>query len=112
MALVDSIKKLSTNAVGAGSPVSVMFGMITNTNPLSVTVDQRFELTEDFLIVTEQLTRYEIDLKHKHNTSTEDTNDALVNKIVIREGLNAGDSVLLLRVQGGQRYVVWDKVMT
>lgn len=111
MSLANLIKQLGTDAVGASSPVAVLFGSVTKTNPLEILIDQRFTLDEDFLIVPEQLTRYEVDLKHRHGTSGEDTKDALNEKIVIREGLKVGDPVLLLRVQGGQRYAVWDKVV-
>lgn len=111
MALGDKIKQLGANAVHAGNPVVVMFGTVTKEKPLEILIDQRFTLDEDFLIVPEQLTRYEIDLKHRHGTSGEDTKEALNEKVVIREGLKVGDPVLLLRVQGGQRYVVWDKVV-
>ncbi|MNW46028.1 hypothetical protein D3C74_233060 [compost metagenome] len=109
MALGDKIKQLGANAVHAGNPVAVMFGTVTGINPLEVNVDQRFTLDEDFLVITESLVRYEVDLKHRHNGATMD--DALVDKVVIREGLKVGDSVLLLRMQGGQKYVVWDKVV-
>lgn len=111
MTLSDTIKRLGAGAVEAGNPVAVMFGKVTKTNPLEINVDQRFTLDEDFLIVPEQLTRYEVDLKHKHTTSSEDTGEALTEKVVIREGLKSGDNVLLLRVQGGQKYVVLDKVV-
>lgn len=112
MALGDTIKRLGIGAMEASNPVSVMYGQVTKTDPLEILVDQRFPLDEDFLIVTERLTRYEIDLKHNHIYSGGETEDALTDKIVIREGLKVGDSVLLLRVQGGQKYVVWDKVVT
>lgn len=105
MALSDTIKRLGAGAIEAGNPVAVMFGKVTKTNPLEINVDQRFTLDEDFLIIPERLTRYEIDLRHKHSTDEE----ALL--VVIREGLKVGDTVLLLRVQGGQKYVVLDKVV-
>ncbi|MCM3701421.1 DUF2577 domain-containing protein [Paenibacillus macerans] len=153
MALENTLRELAQVANSATNPVNVLFGTVTKTNPLEVNVDQRFTLDEDFLIVTEGLTRYEIDLRHrhtfdggvtssalqtpldlKHNHKIEDvatsdaledpinlrhshtygggdTGDALPDKIVIREGLKVGDAVLLLRVQGGQQYVVWDKVI-
>ncbi|MED4953424.1 DUF2577 domain-containing protein [Paenibacillus sp. FSL R5-0527] len=53
-----------------------------------------------------------LDLKHNHAYNGGMTGDALPEKIVIREGLQAGDAVLLLRVQGGQKYVVWDRVVS
>lgn len=112
MALGDKIRKLGSEAVGAGNPVAVLFGTITNINPLEVNVDQRFTLDEDFLILTESLQRYELDLKHTHLLpGSEVTKDALIDKIVVRPGLQKGDIVLLLQVQGGQKYVVWDKVV-
>lgn len=112
MGLANKIRQLGAGAVDASSPVSVLFGKVMNTAPLEILVDQRFTIDQDFLVVTQQMTRYELDLKHKHRTSAEDTQEALVDKIVIREGLQAGDTVLLLRMQGGQKYVVWDKVVS
>ncbi|MEF3309524.1 DUF2577 domain-containing protein [Paenibacillus sp. GYB004] len=105
-------KQAAKDAVEAGAPCAVMFGNITNTNPLEVNVDQRFTIDADFLIVPEQLTRYEIDLRHNHTTGSGTTGDALTDKVVIRTGLQQGDKVILLRVQGGQKYLILDKVVS
>lgn len=114
--LLDVIKTAGMDAVGASNPVTVMYGEVITVNPLSVKVDQRFTLPADFLQVPESMTRLEIDLKHVHpytdNGSVRSTSEALVEKIVIRPGLEAGDKVLLLRVQGGQKFVILDKVVT
>ncbi|MCB8816141.1 DUF2577 domain-containing protein [Desulfosporosinus shakirovi] len=114
--LLELIKTAGVDAVGASNPVNVMFGEVIGINPLSVKVDQRFTLTADFLLVPESLIKYEIDLKHIHpytdNGSMRSTSEALGEKIVIRPGLKAGDTVLLLRVQGGQKFVILDKVVT
>ncbi|WP_175598064.1 DUF2577 domain-containing protein [Paenibacillus luteus] len=98
MALLDSIKKAGAAAHAAGNPMAVMIGKVTKINPLEVNVDQRFTLTEDFLIVPESLTRFEAVLPSSE-------------KLLIRSGLEAGDAVLMLRVQGGQQFVVLDKVV-
>lgn len=120
MAMLDIIKKAGIGAVNASNPVNLLFGTVTKANPLEVNVDQRFTLTEDFLVVTEQLTAYEIDLKHDHayedatdtGSLTKTTEPALPEKIVIRKGLEAGDQVVLLRMQGGQSYIVLDRVVS
>lgn len=117
--LLDVIKQAGVAAVGASNPVNVLYGVVTKTNPLEVNVDQRFTLSADFLIVTEQLHRYEVELKHSHYyedtdnsiTTTRETEEALPEKIVIRKGLELGDKLLLLRIQGGQKYVILDKVV-
>ncbi|AFL99765.1 Protein of unknown function (DUF2577) [Desulfitobacterium dehalogenans ATCC 51507] len=114
--LLDLIKAAGTDAVNASNPVNILFGEILTVNPLSVKVDQRFTLPEDFLIVPEGVTNYEVDLQHTHqytdNGSASNTSEALTSKIVIRSGLAPGDRVLMLKVQGGQRYVILDKVVT
>lgn len=113
--LLDIIKKAGIQGVSAGNPVNILTGEVKSINPLSVSVDQRFILDADFLVVPERLTRYEIDLKHFHyypeGTNSEKTETALNDKIVIRTGLAVSNKVLLIRVQGGQKYVILDKVV-
>lgn len=111
MSLVNAIKQITMNLNEAEHPVAIMFGTVTKVQPLEILVDQRLLLDEDFFVLTEQLTRCEIDLKHNHNTKGDPTQEALTEKIIIREGLKEGDGVLLLRMQGGQQYVVLDKVV-
>ncbi|TNJ68233.1 DUF2577 domain-containing protein [Paenibacillus hemerocallicola] len=113
--MLDIIKQAAKEAVEAGSPVNILFGEVIQNDPLEVNVDQRFTLDADFLNVPESLTRYEVDLKHSH-TYTDDgasgtTGEALADKIVIRPGLQTGDKVVLLRIQGGQQYLILDKVV-
>ena len=114
MALANLIRQASLGAIEAGQPVAVMFATVTKTDPLEVNVEQRFTLTSDFLIVPESLTKYEVDISHTHpysegNTSGMQPPDAA--KVVVRKGLEVGDKVMLLRIQGGRQFVVLDKVV-
>jgi hypothetical protein len=117
--ILKIIKQAGSGAVEAGNPIVILFGSVTNDNPLEVNVDQRFSLTKDFLIIPERLTHFEIDLKHMHGyQDTSDSGDAkssteeaLLEPIVIRRGLETGDRVLLLRVQGGQQYLILDRLV-
>jgi len=118
--LLDLIKLAGVSAVDAGSPVQLLYGNVTAVDPIEVNVDQRFTLTAEFLVLTEQVTRMELDLKHTHvyedasdtGTAWKTTAEALEHKLVIRPGLQEGDAVLLLRMQGGQKYVILDKVVS
>jgi len=94
MNLIDLIKSVAVKAVEATNPVHVLFGTVTSENPLEIEIHQKLKLTEEFLVITERVTRYEVD-----------------NNISIRTGLKKGDKVALLRVQGGQQFVVLDKVV-
>lgn len=99
----------------ANNPVSIMFGEVSKINPLEVNVDQRFTIDADFLIVPESLTRYEVNLNHTHSYTDDGiagtTGAALTQIIVIRPGLQKGDKVVLIRMQGGQKYLILDKVV-
>ncbi|MHA7580098.1 DUF2577 family protein [Paenibacillus vandeheii] len=82
--MLDVIKKAAVAAVDAKAPVQVMYGTVTNTQPLEVTVEQRLVLAEPFLVLPE----------------------AVANK-----AWTMGDHVLLLRVQGGDSFVVMDRLV-
>ncbi|WP_456289738.1 DUF2577 domain-containing protein [Paenibacillus sp. AK002] len=118
--LLNTFKKAAVAAVAAGNPTSVMFGTVSSANPLEVIVDQRFTLPADFLVIPESLIHFEIDFHHTHEytddsgtgSSTKQTEPALpVKPIVIRRGLEEGDKLLMLRVQGGQKYIILDRVV-
>lgn len=108
MGMIDIIKQASLGAVGSENPVNILFGEVLSVDDFKIKVDQKLVLSKDFFIIPESLTRYEKDLTHYHGNNTEDK--GLLN-LVIREGLKSGDKVLLLRVQGGQQYVILDKVV-
>lgn len=80
--MIKIIKQAAIEAVEASNPVNVLFGVISGTAPLTVRVDQRFSLSQEFLVVPKRLA----------NT------------------FDVGENVLLLRMQGGQRYVIFDKI--
>lgn len=84
MGMVDLIKATALKAVEASNPVNILFGTVINASPMEIEIHQKLKLTKEFLVMTE--------------TS-------------IRTGLKKGDKVVLLRVQGGQQFVVLDRVV-
>lgn len=80
--LLFLIKKAAVEAVEAKKPTALMFGKVTSTSPLRVTIEQKLNLSEKQLIC---------------------------GMNVIGE-LAADDEVIILRMQGGQRFLVLDKV--
>ncbi|KGN00308.1 DUF2577 domain-containing protein [Clostridium botulinum] len=113
MGMIDTIKKASMGAIGSSNPVNILFGEVLSTDDFKIKVDQKLVLDRDFFIIPESLIRYVIGLKHTHDYKDNSiTNlDTALDEIVIREGLKPGDKVLLLRVQGGQQFVILDKVV-
>lgn len=116
MALIDLIKQAAMESVNAGDPMAIIYGTVTADSPLEINVDQRFTLDADFIEVPESLTHFEINLYHNHKYTDDGTEGNTgfslpEEPIVIRRGLEVGDKVYLLRVQGGQKYVVFDRVV-
>jgi Protein of unknown function (DUF2577) len=109
MGMVDLIKVTALKAVEASNPVNVLFGTVISASPIEIEIHQKLKLTKEFLVMTERVTKYEVDLEHNHGGPS-----ALAGKLTdtpIRTGLLKGDKVVLLRVQGGQQFVVLDKVV-
>lgn len=98
MSMIQIIKQAALEAVRESDPTTVTFGTVTKADPLEVNVDQHKTLTKEFLLVPESLTKKEIEL--------------LQEKVVIREDLKVGDKVLLLRIQGGQKYIILDRLVS
>lgn len=96
--MLQQIKQAAMDAVAASNPVNVLLGNVKSTNPLMINVDQRFDLDADFLIHTESMTELRVTVGGTEYT--------------VRPGLQVGDKVVLLRVQGGQQYVILDRVVS
>lgn len=80
--LIQIIKQAAIEAVEASSPTKVITGTVVDSSP-QIKLDQKLTITSDFIIKTERLAEM---------------------------GLTAGDKVILLQVQGGQQFIVLDKV--
>ena len=128
--LLKTIKKAAVEAVDASNPASLMYGTVQSVSPLTIYVDKKLILPESFIIVPEHLTDYETeitfdnrDIKQIYTTwnmgETQESSQsklsfkqpAVKHKITIYNALKQGDKVLLLRQQGGQRFLVVDRVV-
>lgn len=82
-AFLKVIKQASQEAVNSTNPVNVCFGTITSTSPLKILIDQKMTLGSAQLVLTK----------------------------AADDSLAKGDNVVLLRMQGGQKYIVMDRVV-
>jgi hypothetical protein len=107
--MLEQIKRVAAQTGEAGVPVRIMFGVVTETAPLTVMVDSRFPVTAPALIVPREL------CGHTHEVKATVTGDmqqhthtipAAVTRPEAGAGLKKGERVILLRNQGGQEYLV------
>lgn len=114
--LVHAIKDLVKQTVKSTQPMDVVFGTVTSTNPLQIMINQKMVLSDEFLILTSAVRDHTVPVSMEWET--EETKCETMHKheiqgrkkITIHNGLTRGEKVLLLRAQGGQNYIVIDRV--
>lgn len=169
--LVELIKQAAIEAVNASDPAAFYFGTVTSENPLSINVEQKMDLTSEFLILTNAVKDYVVEMtvdhqtekvslnaNHSHsadstssvdgtcdvtieNTVTPDTTkvdskataslnltsnvDVSIStqnidlshshsykgkkKFTVHNGLKKGEKVVMIKLQGGQKFIVLDR---
>lgn len=110
--LLIYIKKAAIEAVKAEKPATVTFGKVISITPLKINVEQKMTLTSEQLILTRNVTDYSTNIEMNINTSENDAHNHKItgtNKITIKNSLVVGDEVILMRMQGGQQYIVLDR---
>lgn len=97
--LVRAVKQAALDAVRASGPMGVCYGTVTSTAPLTVQVDQKKTLGPAQLIPTSTVRDAAVDI----------TVDNARKLHQIHLGLKTGEKVILLRCDGGQKYIILDR---
>lgn len=109
----QTIAKIAESARKAARPVDFFIGIVETVKPLSIRKNQKLLIDEEFLLLTEAVmdTTKEITISWE----TEDSNNHShkvkgKKKITYHNALKVGEAVLLLQQEGGQKYLVLDRV--
>lgn len=129
-ALIRAVKQAAVEAVQAAGPMSVCFGTVTAAAPLEITVDQKKILGEAQLILTNAVRDFDVEMstvegtgrsEGPHYTENESggAGDAAFashrhkyqgrKKWRVHLALKNGEKVILLRCDGGQKFIVLDR---
>lgn len=98
--MIQIIKQAAVEAVEKNNPMRIMYGTVVSESPVSVKIDQKFTVTSAFLILTHNVSDYKTKIKI----------DGEEKEIEVKNGLKNGDRVMLMQEQGGQQFIVLDKV--
>ncbi len=101
--LVDALKQLSAETGAGLNPVIIATGIVESVNPLKIMTDQKTPLYESMLRLTEAVTDRDVEMTIP---GIGRVTVSVVNSLMV------GESVLLLRDQGGQKYTVIDRVVS
>ena len=138
--LLQVMKRAAVEAVAAGQPVALCYGTVRSVEPLQIMADQKLPLEAEQLELTGAVQDRFVDIeikaytendsfmdgRHTHGIidtytgggSSDEGNLNTTHKHAVKgrkklrlfNGLQVGERVLLLRWQGGQKYLVLDRV--
>lgn len=134
MALLDTMKKVAEQSQNVAVPAAFLFGTVTAAAPLTIRVDNRFDISGDAIVLTKELKAgyypthtHTIDPHDhaipQHSTQTAGTGPhthgiasfqtqktGLTTNTEVYFDLAIGDKVVLLRNHGGQSFLVLGRV--
>ena len=119
----DAIKQLVMQTLQNTELSDVVSGEVINDNPLQIKIDSKIILTDEFLVLTNNVRDYETTVDYIEVTESEEETDTeetdkeetpeptpKTAKCTIHNALKVGDNVLMLQQSGGQRFIVLDKI--
>lgn len=126
--LNNLIKEISLNAVNSTNPTNVVFGIVISDDPLIIEIENKLQLNKNQLILSRNVTDYKTkisfdnpDIKNVNVTSDYPTDmnksspfyqrftESVKNEITIYNSLEVDEEVILIRMVGGQKFIVWDR---
>lgn len=111
--LLQTIKQAALETVRAMDPCTFLYGTVISAKPLQIQIDQKTVLPESFFVLTKNVKDHDliIEVDHVTELSNDHThNYAGEKKLKVKNGLAAGEQVILVMQDGGQKYLVVDKI--
>lgn len=120
--LAEVMKELAGQAETAARPSDYILGVVESSNPLSIRVSQKDLITSEYLITTDAVRDYDVDIEVNHTTENRAGGGGYAEfashnhdytgrkKIRVYNGLKPGEVVAMIRQRGGQQYLVVSRV--
>lgn len=120
--LVSTLQKLVAQTNNAMKPADYCLGVVETVDPLSIRIDQKDILTEEFLILTDLVRDFSVDITVSHTTENRAGGGGYAEfashnhdytgrkKIIVHNGLSVGESVILIQQAGGQEFIVLSRL--
>ena len=99
--LVELFKEIALKTVESTKPTGIVYGNVISKKPLKINIEQKLTLEDEDIILTRNITEYKLNI----------TIDGMRKEITVHNELEIGDKVSLVQIQGGQEYVVLDRVI-
>lgn len=109
--LVEALQQLAAETGNGLNPVIIATGVVVSVDPLKIQIDQKTTLLESMLRLTRAVSDHSLEVVIPPVVDSNGDIAAGTYKITIHKDLQIGESVLLIRDQGGQKYTVIDRVV-
>lgn len=112
--MVELIKMAALGAVNESKPTSIVFGTVVNETPLEINIEQRLTLNAAQLILTNNVKEYDVKMTEEKPIEGSNIQTSEIEqrkKYTVHNGLTVGEQVIMLQMQGGQKFIVLDKVV-
>lgn len=119
--LVDTIKQIALESVGATEPLEVIIGDVVGVDPLEIKIDPKIILQEGNIVLTKNTSEWTMEMSVDHITENRSGGGGYAEfashnheykgrkKYLVHNQLVMGDKVILLKETGGQRYIALDR---
>ena len=116
--LLQALKQVAKETGESGDPSDWCLGEVISVSPLTIRIEGKDEVTEEFLELTDAVRDYDVDITVSHTTENRTGGGGLAEfashnhdykgckKITVHNGLHVGETVIMLRQAGGQGFVV------
>lgn len=110
--IIPIIKQAAVDAVNSTQPVQFVFGSVISVSPLKIQVTPKLTLGAANLVIAGNLSKQSVKVTVSGTTDKADNHThkfSVPVTVTIDNSLKKGDSVIMARVQGGNKYLVLDK---
>lgn len=105
--MLGAVKLLAYDVLQQENLTDICYGTVTETEPLKIVLEQKLELTESFLVLSQNVIKHTINYSMRRKDSDENW---VQYEMIVEKQLKKGERVILIKMTGGQRYVVIDRV--
>lgn len=116
------LRNVVLESVHNSQPSGIYFGTVMSLSPLKISIEQKMTLEKDDVILSRNVTDFQTNITVHWNTENTsggsgDASFASHNHIIegkkpitVHNALVVGDKVIIQKVQGGQKFVVLDRI--
>lgn len=99
-------------AINSTQPIDFCIGEVISTSPLLIKVSDNLVISEEFILLTRSVTNYIGTFTYIEGLINDDSAIKEGDTLTVRynNGLIANDTVVLVKVNKGQKFIVIDRV--